>query len=246
MRYKITLAYEGTSYAGWQVQPNGLSIQTLVQRALETALRHAIQLTGAGRTDAGVHAEGQTAHFDTPLELDLRKMLLSCNALLPPDIRVRRIEPVEDAFHARYSAKGKIYHYHLHLGRVMPPFFRLFRAHLFGPFALEKVEKAIPFLIGTRDFTSFSNQPHRGAAAKNGVRTLRRITLASQEGGVRLEFEADGFLYRMVRNLTGLLVEIGKGKRHVEEIESIFLAKDRKLGPETAPARGLFLKKVLY
>lgn len=246
MRYKLTLAYEGTAYVGWQVQPNGLSIQTLVQKALETILRHQIRLTGAGRTDAGVHAEGQTAHFDSPSSLDCIRLRLSLNALLPPDIRALDIELVGDSFHARYSAKGKIYHYHLHLDPVMPPFFRLFRVHLFPPFDLSLLEKAIPILEGTHDFTAFSNQPHRGAAAKNAVRTLKRISVVVQEGGIRLEFEADGFLYKMVRNLTGLLIEVAKGKWGLEEIEPLFREKKRTKGPPSAPAHGLCLASVIY
>ncbi|MBX9743616.1 MAG: tRNA pseudouridine(38-40) synthase TruA, partial [Chlamydiales bacterium] len=120
-RYKLILAYDGTNYCGWQVQNNGLSIQALVQNALQTVLRHSLNLTGSGRTDAGVHAKGQTAHFDTDLSINLSSLRLSLNRLLPPDIRVMKIEPVDLDFHARYSALSKTYHYYLHLDKISDP-----------------------------------------------------------------------------------------------------------------------------
>ncbi len=126
-RYKLTLAYDGTNYCGWQVQTEKTSIQSLIQQALQTALRHPLNLTGSGRTDAGVHAQGQTAHFDTDLPFDPARLRLSLNALLPPDIRILLIEPAAPDFHARYSAQSKIYHYHLHLDRIANPFTRLYR-----------------------------------------------------------------------------------------------------------------------
>lgn len=127
MRYKLTIAYDGTHYCGWQVQDHLDSIQSLIQKALQTALRHPLDLTGSGRTDAGVHARGQTAHFDSQLPFDPSRLRLSLNALLPPDIRILKIDPVAPDFHARYCAKAKIYHYHLHLSRVDDPFTRLYR-----------------------------------------------------------------------------------------------------------------------
>ncbi len=246
MRYKLTMAYDGTAYCGWQVQDTGQSIQSLVQKALQTILRHSVDLTGSGRTDAGVHAQGQTAHFDTEKPLSVSKLRLSLNALLPPDIRILCIEEVPFDFHARYSASAKEYHYHLHLEPVFDPFTRLYRHHFFNPCDLTRVREGASHFLGTHDFFSFANQAHRGCASRDSVRTLFRLDVVGQEGGARLEFEGDGFLYKMVRNLTGFLLDIGAGKRTVSEIAPLLAAKDRRQASMAAPAHGLFLMRVLY
>lgn len=243
-RYKLIISYDGTAYCGWQVQDNGPSIQTLVQKALQTALRHPISLTGSGRTDAGVHAMGQTAHFDTPLPIS--KLLPSLNALLPSDIRIHAIEPVSPDFHARYSATGKIYHYHLHLDPVSDPFTAPYRLQLFERIDPTLLRQLAPHFLGTRDFISFANEAYRGSASRDPVRTLRRLDIIDQSGGVRLELEADGFLYKMVRNIVGTLIECAKGKRSPDEIEQIFAAKDRRKAGPSVPPHGLFLMQVLY
>ncbi|MBI5272394.1 MAG: tRNA pseudouridine(38-40) synthase TruA [Chlamydiia bacterium] len=245
-RYLLTLSYDGTAYCGWQVQKTGTSIQSLVQKALQIVLRHATSLTGAGRTDAGVHALGQTAHFDSDQCLDCARCRYSINALLPPTIRILQIEPVRQDFHARYSALAKIYHYHLHLGCVLDPFIRLYRHQVIDSCNFSAISRAIPHFLGTRDFLAFANHADRGTAAHDAVRTLRRIDLVEQKGGVRLEFEADGFLYKMVRNITGSLLEVGSGKVAPEEIPLIFASKDRRRAGASAPPKGLFLTKVLY
>lgn len=245
-RIKLTLAYDGTHYSGWQVQPNALSIQTLVQRALETILRHPIQLSGAGRTDAGVHAEGQTAHFDTTSPLSLHRLRLSANALLPPDIRILDAEAVAADFHARYSAIGKIYHYHLHPGRECDPMTRLYSTPYFGPFDIDALKEASLAFLGTNDFVPFANAAHKGTAARDSIRTLRRLDIFEEKGKLRLEFEGDGFLYKMVRNIVGTLIETAKGQRLPSSIPAIFACRDRKQAGPTAPPTGLFLMRVLY
>jgi tRNA pseudouridine38-40 synthase len=228
------------------VQPNGISIQSLVQTALRTVLRKETSLTGSGRTDAGVHARGQTAHFDFPSELDRARTRLSLNALLPPDIRILQIDPVSPDFHARYSASSKIYHYHLHLDAVIDPFVRLYRHQVFGPFDLNRLTEAIPYFLGTRDFLSFSNEPTRGSASRDSVRTLFRLDPVEQKGGIRLEFEGDGFLYKMVRNITGVLLDVASGKLRCEDLAPIFAARDRREASFAAPPQGLFLMEVKY
>lgn len=246
MRYKLTIAYDGTAYSGWQVQPNGTAIQPFVQKALEVILRSPIDLTGSGRTDAGVHARGQTAHFDAPLEIDPSRLRVSLNALLPSDIRILQVDLTAPDFHARYSATSKIYHYHLHLDPVIDPFVRLYRHHIFGPCDLGKMRDAIPHFLGTRDFRSFANEPNRGSASRDSIRTLFRLDLVEQKGGVRLEFEGNGFLYKMVRNITGCLLDVGAGKLSPQDILPIFEAKDRRSASFSAPPQGLFLMEVRY
>ena len=242
MRYKLVIAYDGTLYSGWQVQKNAQSIQPLIQQALQTVLRHPLGLTGSGRTDAGVHARGQTAHFDTDEAVHLSRLQSSLNALLPPDIRILSLAPVAPDFHARYSATAKIYHYHLHLDPVADPFTRLYCHHVFGPFDLQMLETAARQFIGTHDFTSFSNV--KEVAQTDTVRTLTRIDAVQQPGGIRLEFEGDGFLYKMVRNITGTLLEAAASKP--VDIDQIFAAKDRRQAGPAAPAQGLFLVEVKY
>jgi tRNA pseudouridine38-40 synthase len=246
-RYKILISYDGTLYAGWQVQKNGIAIQPLIQKALMTIARAHVDLTGSGRTDAGVHALGQVAHFDLATSIeDFHRFLVSLNALLPIDIQALQIEQVEDSFHSRYSAKAKIYHYHLHLDRITNPFTRLYCAPILGSFSIEQLRAAIPFFLGTRDFTSFAHQAHLGSASRDPVRTLQRIDIIEQQGGIRLEFEGDGFLYKMVRNIVGTLCDVAQGRLEGTKIPKILDAKDRKKAGSCAPALGLFLMKVLY
>lgn len=236
------IAYDGTNYSGWQVQNNAPSIQSLVQKALQTALRHPLDLTGSGRTDAGVHARGQTAHFDTDLYYD--RLCFSLNALLPSDIRILDIAPVAPDFHARYSALSKIYHYHLHLDPIADPFTQLYRHQVFGPFDLEKLKRGASQFLGTHDFTSFANV--KEAPQTDTIRTLMRLDVIEQKGGLRLEFEGDGFLYKMVRNITGTLIDIATGKVDAAEIPNILAARDRRKAGAAAPAHGLFLIQVKY
>lgn len=245
-RYKLILAYDGTNYCGWQVQHDRLSIQALVQNALQTVLRHPLHLTGSGRTDAGVHAKGQTAHFDTDLSINLSSLRLSLNGLLPADIRVLEIESVESDFHARYSALSKTYHYYLHLDRISDPFTIKTRYQVFKRLNLDLLQKAAQEFIGIHDFTSFTNEPQRGSVVRGAVRHLTRLDAFPIEKGIRLEFEANGFLYKMVRNITAALIECASGKVPPSMIKEIFDAKDRRRAFFTAPPQGLFLMHVQY
>lgn len=244
MRYKLTIAYDGTKYAGWQVQENAQSIQPLIQYALETVLRHPTDLTGSSRTDAGVHALEQIAHFDTEVVFEPKKLLLSINALIPTDIRILSVEPVDNDFHARYSASSKIYHYHLYLDPVADPFKKLYCHQVFGNFDLEALKEAAKQFLGTHDFTSFANT--KEGPEKDAVRTLYRLDIVPEKGGLRLEFEGDGFLYKMVRNITGTLLDVAAGRLKPADIPEIFAARDRKRGGFAAPPQGLFLVKVIF
>lgn len=244
--YKLKIAYDGTEYGGWQVQPNAISIQELITKAIETFTRHPITLIGSGRTDAGVHATGQVAHFKSPLQLDLERFLVSVNALLPLDIRVIEVNTVPLHFHAQRSAVRKTYHYHLWLDKVQSPFKRLYSFHVHYKMDMSLLERAAQQFVGTHDFTGFANESHKGTAAHDPVRTLEQLQIVPQEGGVRFEFTADGFLYKMVRNITGTMIEIARGKMDLEEIPKIFSAKDRRLAGQAAPPHALFLVNVEY
>lgn len=244
--YKLLIAYDGTQYGGWQVQPNAISIQALVQDAVRTFSRQEVSVIGSGRTDAGVHATGQVAHFKTLSELDIHRLLASLNGMLPRDIRVLRIEEVPFQFHAQRSALSKTYHYHLWLDRVQSPFKRLYSLHVHDKIDLTLLKHAATQFIGTHDFTSFANEAHTGSAAYDAVRTLERLDVISEEGGVRLEFTGNGFLYKMVRNMTGTMLEVASGKLDVSEIPKIFSARDRRQAGQAVPPHGLFLVNVKY
>jgi len=246
VRYKLTIAYDGANFSGWQTQENGTAIQPLIQNALQTVLRHKLDLTGSGRTDAGVHARGQVAHFDTEVAFEPTKLILSLNALLPKEIRILSVEEVAPDFHARYSARSKIYHYHLHLSPISDPFLAPYRFHVLGHIEIASLQEATKLFLGTRDFTSFANEAHRGSAAHDPVRTLTRFDLMEEPDGVRLELEGDGFLYKMVRNLVGTLLDVARGKITPAQLEAIFAAKDRRKASMALPAHGLFLMQVKY
>ncbi len=244
--YKLTIAYDGTAYSGWQVQSNGTAVQELIQKALSTALRTPTQIHGSGRTDAGVHAFGQVAHFTHPETIDQDKLLGSLNGLLPLDIRICSIEAAHPDFHARYSASGKIYHYYLHIDPILDPFFKQYRYHVPHSVDIALLKQAAAYFVGTHDFTSFSHEAHTGSAARNPIRTIFRLDVVELPKGLRLEFEGNGFLYKMVRNIVGTLLDISDGKIPLDQLPAIFAAKDRRLAGRTAPAHGLFLFEVNY
>lgn len=245
--YKLTVAYDGTHYSGWQVQPNAPSIQQHLQESLASFLGgECVSVIGSGRTDAGVHALNQIAHFKVEREINPNRLLLGLNGLLPDDIRIKRVELVPIEFHSQYSAIGKEYHYHLYLERIMDPFRRLYCWHLLRKINLNLLHEATSLFVGTHDFTSFANEPHAGSAAKNPVRTIYRLQMCEVEAGLRLEFEGNGFLYKMVRNIVGTLVDVASNRLTLEDVSSIFEAKDRRLAAQAAPPQGLFLVKVNY
>lgn len=245
-KYKMLLAYDGTQYNGWQVQPNGVTIQEVLQEKLHILLKTKTSVTGAGRTDAGVHARGQVAHFRHDTELDLFRLRAGLNGLLPRDIRVKSIENAPSDFHARYSARNKVYHYHIHNGVVQDPFTRLYSWFLPQKLDIDRLRAGATAFTGTHNFSSFSNEASRGAAAANPVRTVKRLDVIVDGETIRLEFEAESFLYKMVRNITGFLVEIAKGKRVVEDVAAVLAAKDRRKAGLAAPPQGLFLIRVDY
>jgi tRNA pseudouridine38-40 synthase len=245
-RYRLLLAYDGTPYSGWQIQPTGVSIQAVLEAAASTLLKVHTPIAGSGRTDAGVHALGQVAHFTADQPLDLFQFQRSMNGMLPKEIRILQVEQVADTFHARFSATGKIYRYHLCLEPVYSPFRRLYAWHHRGKVDRSLMRAAADQFIGTHNFSSFANSANEGSAAKNPVRTIERIEIFERDGEVQIEFEGNGFLYRMVRNLVGMIMAVATGKRSLEEIDHLLATQDRRVAPMGAPAHGLFLVKVKY
>lgn len=244
--YKLTIAYDGTNYAGWQVQNTGLGIQEVIQKPLSQLLKGKTDLTGSGRTDAGVHALGQTAHFHTEKPLDIFRFHYALNSLLPNDIRIVEMEEISLDFHARYKTTGKIYVYNLRLTPVQNPLRRLYSWHVRTPnFSLPLMQEAANKLIGTHDFKGFASESHSGVASYDSIRTMKRVDIVVGDE-TTITFEADGFLYKMVRNLVGTLVDIGRGQLPPDTIERVLNEKDRRLAGQAAPAQGLFLQQVLY
>jgi len=241
-RYKCKIAYDGTAYGGWQVQPTSITIQSLIQEALARLHKTKIHVTASGRTDSGVHALAQVAHFDAETPVNIRAL----NGILPRDIRILSITPIEKDFHARYSATGKTYRYHLSLGEAHDPFTRQYSHHMFYTLDPELLTAAAAQFIGTHDFTSFANSASEGAASKNAVRTITKCAVIPTDFGYTIEVSGNGFLYKMVRNIVGCLIQIATGKLPLETITHLLKAKDRTLAPPAAPAKGLFLCQVHY
>jgi tRNA pseudouridine38-40 synthase len=242
-KYLITLSYDGSSFAGWQVQPNGVTIQGVLQEVLSQLIGESIYIVGSGRTDAGVHAKKQTAHFTTTSPLS-PFFLARANRLLPPEIRLLSLESVSTDFHARFHTVQKTYAYHITTAAVLSPFESRFRTHLFYKMDLSLLQEGLSHFIGTHDFSSFANQ--RGAPF-SPIKTLHQALYISEgHGRFRLEFTGDGFLYKMVRNIVGTLIYIARGKLLLEELPRLFELKDRKQAPPPAPPQGLFLVSVDY
>lgn len=246
MRYRITITYDGTNYSGWQIQPNGVSIQKMIEDALSLLLKAPTKITASGRTDAGVHALAQVAHFDATDEIDQKKIRQSLNGILPKDIRIKDLEKTSEDFHARYSAQLKTYEYHVTIGDHSNPFTRKYSYFISYSIDLKLFKKAAKLLQGTHDFKAFANDPLKGSAGKNSIRTLKEIVVVPTEDGLILKFTADGFLYKMVRNLVGAFLYLAKGKITLDDLKKLLASKDRTFSPPPAPANGLFLKEVQY
>lgn len=242
-RVLITLTYDGTAYAGWQRQKNGLAVQEVLEKALQKALGARTPITGASRTDAGVHALGQAAHFDTDAQIPPDKYPFVFNALLPSDIRVLTGRAVPPDFHARFSAIGKRYAYRVHNAPTASALLRNMSAHVPQRLDIQAMRAACETLPGTHDFAAFQAA---GGTAKTTVRTLSAATLCLSGQDVLLRVEGDAFLYNMVRIIAGTLIDIGKGKRGADAFEAAFRTLSRLSLGATAPARGLLLDAVHY
>ena len=246
-RYKMTIAYDGHLFHGFQSQPHQRTVQGTVEAALKKMTKGKnIIVEGSGRTDAGVHALGQVIHFDYPdKEIPPERMICALNSMMPLDIVFKECEIVNSDFHVRYSAKGKWYRYYVSLDRFVDPFKRFYTGHYPYPVDIDKMKMAARDLLGTHDFTSFAAS---GGQIKNKVRTMYYVNVAKNEQSNEIVFDfiCSGFLYNMVRILVATLLEIGRGKRPVDDIPRVIMTKDREQVRETAQASGLFLYHVFY
>lgn len=243
MRYFITLSYDGTRFHGWQVQPNGTSVQGELQRALSLILRQDIQVTGAGRTDTGVHARMMVAHFDTDAPLaDCKQLAYKLNRLLPCDIAIERIEPVGDDMHARFSATSRTYHYYLHTTK--DPFLRHYSCELHYPLDFRLMNEAAQMLLTYDDFGAFCKSH---ADVKT---TLCHVTKAewkqTSPTAWRFEITANRFLRNMVRAVVGTLIDVGRGRLTLSDFRKVIEGKKRTEAGESMPGHALFLVDIKY
>ena len=258
---RLRVAYDGTEYSGWQFQQNAPSIQGTLEAAISQMTGEKVQLIGAGRTDAGVHAVGQVANFLTNSTLPAYKFARGLDALVPPSIRVLEAEEVPFRFHAQFQAIRKRYRYVIDNHRVPLPFSRFYSFNAYGELDNQAMHTAGQHLLGKHDFRSFeTNYPNKASS----VRTIEEVTVkrvtnwpvtwpdpppstADQQGHfVAIDVVADGFLYNMVRAITGTLLDVGWGKKSVDDVRMILTAMDRRLAGQTAPPQGLYLMQVDY
>lgn len=242
--FRLTVSYVGTAFSGWQIQPNGDTIQARLEAALSRILDCPTRVAGAGRTDAGVHARAQVAHFQGTPSQPPETLLLRLNALLPQEIRVERLTRARPGFHARKDARGKHYRYQLLTVRKASPFQAPFVASFPGAIPdMERLREGAAMLVGRHDFAAFCGS---GSAVKTTVRTITRLDLARRGDTIRFDVEGDGFLRHQVRNMVGTLIEVGQGKRTPASLRSLLRSRDRRQAGATAPAAGLSLMKVHY
>ena len=252
MNYKLTLQYDSTKLNGWQKQGNtDNTIQGKLEAILEKMYGQYVEIHGSGRTDAGVHALGQVANFHVPevssgekvKAYSTEEIKSTLNEYLSKDIRVLNVETVDERFHARLTAKAKTYEYRIDNGEIANVFQRKYVMREESPLNLEAMRQAAGYLIGTHDFKTFcANKKMK----KSTVRTIYAIHIDEKDGIVSIKYNGNGFLYNMVRILTGTLIEVGRGKRKPEEMKEIINAQDRGAAGFTAPAQGLFLVEVEY
>jgi tRNA pseudouridine38-40 synthase len=247
---KLTLAYDGTDFHGWQVQPGMRTVQGVLAEACERILRHPVKPDGAGRTDAGVHARGQVASLTTPSTVPIEKLGRAITSHLPDDVAVVAAEEAPAGFHARFSAKAKWYRYRILDGRRRDPFERRTAWEVDATLDVDRIREAARGLLGTHDFRSFARTDARYTQAEGGpevtVRTLHGIDALRQGPIMTLDVRGDGFLYNMVRAIAGTLVEVGRGRRPQDFPSRALLAHHRSAAGPTAPPQGLFLMEVVY
>jgi tRNA pseudouridine38-40 synthase len=243
-RVKCTISYDGTHFSGYQIQPNRRTVQGLLEEILSAIHKgEHIRVTASGRTDAGVHANGQVFHFDTPLSIPEEKWPVVLNTRLPDEVVIKEAQYVPEDFHARFSVKRKEYRYRVYTAQSRSPFHRHYALHHPYTLLVDAMKRAAEHLIGEHDFTSFCSAK---TEVEDKVRNLQRITIIEQEGEIIFSFTGNGFLYNMVRILVGTLLEVGAGNLQSTDMKAILQAKDRNHAGKTAPPHGLYLWKVEY
>ncbi|KAB2329265.1 tRNA pseudouridine(38-40) synthase TruA [Cytobacillus depressus] len=243
-RFKCLVAYDGTLFSGYQVQPNKRTVQGELENALQKLHKGTeVKVTASGRTDAGVHAKRQVIHFESELNIPLPKWDIALNSILPDDIAIMSTEEASSDFHARFDAKGKEYRYFLTLSAKRDPFTRNYAYQYPYSLNIPAMKEAAGYLIGTHDFTSFCSAK---TEVEDKIREVREIELIEDRGSLVFRFVGNGFLYNMVRILVGTLLEVGSGERAPDSMIDILEKKDRSFAGKTAPAHGLYLWNVHY
>ena len=239
---QLTIAYDGTRYAGWQVQARQPTIQGTLEAVLRRVLREPVTVAGSGRTDAGVHAAAQIAHLRTRSSIPARQLLRSLNQLLPPDIAVIRIAELRRPFHARFDARRKQYRYRMFTGEVVPPFIRPYVHHVRAPLRVALMRKEAAALKGRHDFKAFV----RAGTPGTTTRTITALRLRRCGQELQLDIEGNGFLHTMVRSIAGTLIDVGRGHLPADTVRRMLRTRDRRLAGTTAPPQGLVLMEVMY
>ncbi len=242
--YRMDLAYDGTRYSGWQrLGSDAETLQGRIEATLSRLLDEPVEISGSGRTDAGVHARMQVASFHTKGGMPPEKLMAQLNHYLPGDITVLKMGLVEERFHARYNAVKKVYRYRLWNAPLPNPMERRYRHHISEPLDVKAMQKAAGLLLGARDFSAFTTMKSK---KKSAVRTIEEISFSSAGPQVDITFVADGFLHHMVRIITGTLLEVGAGRMEPEQVRDILAGKDRSKAGPLAPPQGLILWAVDY
>ncbi len=240
---RLTLAFEGTAYHGWQVQDNSATLQGLLSEAIAKITGERVSLTGSGRTDAGTHARGLVANFFTESRVAPAQLVRALNGILPRDIRVLSARHVNPDFHARRDAVSKVYRYQIYLGPILAPHLLREYFHFPYPVDISKMERAARLFVGEHDFASFAKTK---SSTSSTVRRIFRCELKKHGLRLLLTVEGNGFLHHMVRNMAGTLLEVGRGFIRLDDFRELFVKRDRKFAGFTAPAHGLVLLKVQY
>ena len=240
---RLTIEYDGKDFNGWQKQPNKKNIQGEIEEAIKNVTGEEVELIGSGRTDAGVHALGQIANFKIENNIPIEKIGIALNSQLKKSIVIKKVEEVEEEFHSRYNAKSKTYKYIINNSKYGTAIYRNLEYNFSVELDVNKMKEAVKYFEGEHDFASFKSS---GTSSKNSVRTIYKANVAKEDEKIIITLTGSGFLYNMVRIISGTLLEVGLGKIKPEEISSIIEAKDRQKAGKTLPAHGLYLVEVLY
>lgn len=241
--YKLTVAYDGSHYCGFQVQANGITIQEKLMEAAKPVFYDDVTMTGASRTDAGVHARGQVVLMKSLRDMPPIKVLGALNAHLPSDIVVVDVEKVSESFHPRYGAKAKTYRYQIVTRQAIYPWEKPYVYHYRQSLDIERMKEAAGLMVGTHDFESYSSS---NKSVTDTIRTVTHVDLSTEEGVLTMEVSGNGFLYNMVRIMVGTLIEVGSGRMTLEQVAASLRDRNRQLAGPTAPASGLILYSIEY